>query len=91
MGLFKTIDEIVRSPYRSRTWKFIDVTFLVSLWTATAVCVAVWFDGHPWSSWRVASQILLPLAVIASARSWYRYPRRRRQRVQESDSSSPRL
>ena len=89
MGLFKTIDEIVGSPYRSRSWKIADVLFLCVLWSTTAISVAIWIDGHEWSSWSVIVRVLVPLTIIATARSWYRHPRvskRARQRLVERSS-----
>ncbi len=91
MGLFKTIDEIVGSPYRSRFWKIADVLFLGLLWFTTAMSVAIWIDGHEWSTWSVIVRVLMPITIVATARSWYRHPRlskRARQRLMERSSYS---
>ncbi len=74
MGLFRTIDVIVGSPVRSRLWKVVDVTFLCVLWTATIVSVLASF-GDPWSTWDIIVRIIVPVTLLATARSWYAHPK----------------
>ncbi len=86
MGLFKTINMIAANPFRSRTWKILDITVLCVLWIATVVSILIWLDGHSWSGWSVAVRILVLVTLAATARSWYRSPtasKRARQRSAE--------
>jgi hypothetical protein len=74
MGLVRTIDLIVGSPIRSRIWKIVDVAFLSVLWTASIVCVVDGLAGGPFSMWYFAARLLVPVTMLATARSWYRHP-----------------
>ena len=47
MGLFRTIDDIVGNPYRSRGWKVFDISLLTVLWGATAICI-LWVFAKSW-------------------------------------------
>lgn len=74
VGLFRTIDDIVGNPHRSRPWKIVDVTVLGVLWILSLVSIAIWLDGNAWSTWSVVVRILPLIALIATAQSWYRHP-----------------
>jgi hypothetical protein len=78
-GLLRTIDDIVSNPDRSRMWKVIDVVFMCFLWFVTGLSLLIWLDGNAWTSWSVLVRILVPITLIATARSWYQYPRRSRR------------
>jgi hypothetical protein len=89
MGLFRTIDDIVSNPDRSRMWKIIDVVFLSFLWCITVLSLLIWLDGNAWTSWSVLVRILVPITVIATARTWYQYPRRSRSSGPPQDEDEP--
>ena len=85
MSLFKTLDEIVGSPYRSRAWKVFDVTLLTVLWTATVVSFVLTYgtSGIASNLW-IVPRVLAPVTLIVTARSWYWHPklsRRARDRM----------
>ena len=70
MGVFRTVNYIVGNPRRSRGWKVFDVTLLCLIWSAAMFSVVSQL-GDPVSSWSVVAKILVPIAVLAGARSWY--------------------
>lgn len=78
MGVLKTIDYIVSNPRRSPGRKIVDVVALCCLWLLTAVSAYMNFVKYPLSGWEPAMFVLIVISVIASARSWYQYPRGRR-------------
>lgn len=85
MGLIRTIDFITRNSGRSRAWKAIDVGALCALWLLTTFSIVKWLTTlGQWTGWSAAIGILVPVALIATARGWYRVPHRR-ARASRSD------
>ena len=76
MGLFRTLDDIVDNPLRSRFWKIVDVTLLGVLWIGAVVFVVMWLIGDPFSNWYFAARIWVPITLLATCRSWYRFPKK---------------
>ena len=75
MGLRRTVELIVTDPRRSRFWKVFDVTLLSVLWLGAAVLTVLWLRSSDVSGWYVALRLWVTIAVLATFRSWYRFPR----------------
>jgi hypothetical protein len=80
VGILRTVEYIVTNPRRSTARKVVDVTALCALWLAVGVSAYMNFVEDPMSGWEPTMFILVALAVVASARSWYQYPKARRSR-----------
>ena len=88
MGLRSTIRYIVQNPGRSTAWKVFDVTLLCGLWAFALASAVVWFvavSRHLTGAGsrtlqveaRLATLVAVPLAFVATLRTWYSSPGRR--------------
>jgi hypothetical protein len=82
MNPFRLVKEIVEDDRRSPGWKTFDVTLLTVLWVGSVFLLFLLN-----TDWIVLAKIWWPATLVASARSWYMHPRRRRPDTSQPSSS----